>query len=78
VIDIAGTANTTIGLSLEQAPNKSCGKMRKYNDKKKLPAFEGAGKEDYKKKIQHGAWSPSDNLLALAFRNCICLYLAKS
>lgn len=78
VIDIGGASNNTITTNLDQVPNKTCGKLRKYNDKKKLPAFETAGKEDYKKKVQHGAWSPTDNLLALAFRNCICLYLAKN
>jgi len=51
--------------------------VRKYNEKKKLPALDYGAAVDFKKKVEIGHWSPVDNVLALGFRNCIFLYQEK-
>lgn len=53
---------------------KQAGKLRKYQANKKLPALDGQGSIDFKKKIMNGSWHPKENTVALAFRNCIFMY----
>jgi len=57
---------------------KIMGKVRKYNPNKKLPALEGTGAIDFKKKVMTGCWHPKENTVALAFRNCIFLFFDKT
>jgi serine/threonine-protein phosphatase 2A regulatory subunit B len=77
IIDIAGGHNVTISTNFDMKKGKVSAKTRKYNDKKKLPALEGASSIDFKKKVMIGSWSPVENMAALAFRNCIFLYHEK-
>ena len=55
---------------------KTAGKARKYSHKKKLAPLD-SNEIDFKKKVMQGCWSPTENIAALAFRNCIFLYYDK-
>jgi len=80
IIDIAGTYNVTLQTQFDQQRGTINGRVRKYNNKKKLPLFinkptlDKGAPIDFKKKVLIGHWSPVDNLIALGFRNCIFLY----
>lgn len=76
VIDINGGNNVTTQANFDMKPGKVVGKSRKYA-KTKIPALEGAGTIDFKKKILQGTWSPVEHMFALAFRNCIFLFKDK-
>mmetsp|Transcript_19458 Transcript_19458/g.18578 ORF Transcript_19458/g.18578 Transcript_19458/m.18578 type:complete len:100 (-) Transcript_19458:49-348(-) len=78
IIDIQGQNNVTVPALFEAKRGQTIGKARKYTSNKKLPAFEGAGSADYKRKVQLGCWHPDENLIALAFRNCIFLAYEKN
>lgn len=73
VIDIYGNNNVTVTTSFDQKRGKTVGKARKYTSSKKLQAFDGQGSVDFKKKISGGSWHPKENIIGLAFRNCIFL-----
>jgi hypothetical protein len=78
VVDINGDTNTTVQAQFDMKRGKPMGKARKYTANKKLPALDGHGAIDFKKKIINGCWHPKENTIALAFRNCIFLYFDKS
>jgi len=75
IIDIDGNYNSTITCDFNARPGKTTGKNRKYTPHKKLAGLEGD--IDMKKKVMAGCWSPKEQLAALAFRNCIFLYLGR-
>lgn len=74
IIDINAGHNVTIQANFDLKKDKPVGQIRKYNANKKLSALEGHEANDFKKKILAGCWHPTDNLIALAFRNCIFLF----
>lgn len=76
VIDIAGSSNVALATNFEMKRGKTAGVVKKYNNNKKL----APGEEviDFKKKVMNGSWSPKENTVALAFRNCIFLYSDKA
>lgn len=78
IIDINGGSNVTLQTSFDLKKNKVVSQPRKYNTNKKLPALDGQGTIDFKKKVQLGCWHPQDNTVALAFRNCIFLFYEKT
>ena len=78
VIDVNGATNVTIPVSFDAKRGKVIGKARKYGTNKKLMAMEGAGATDFKRKVQFGCWHPTENLMALAFRNCIFMCYEKN
>jgi hypothetical protein len=73
IVDMNGGNNVTIPVNFETKRGKVISKVRKYQTNKKLLPIEGSGAADFKRKIQFGCWHPNENLLALAFRNCIFL-----
>ena len=75
VIDIAGSHNTALPTNFDVRRGKVVGTTKKYNNNKKLPI--GDDSVDFKKKVMNGCWSPKENTVALAFRNCIFLYSDK-
>lgn len=74
VLDISGTTNTAIPTNFDMKRGKNIGVTKKYTNNKKLLPDSTQGTIDFKKKVTQGCWSPKENTLALAFRNCIFLY----
>jgi hypothetical protein len=76
VIDISGTNNTTLTTSFEAKRGKAAGAPRRYQPNKKLmpQTTDTPAPIDFKKKVTQGCWSPKENMVALAFRNCIFMY----
>jgi hypothetical protein len=77
IIDVNGTTNVSIPVNFDAKRGKGIGKARKYGPNKKLVG-EATATADYKRKVQFGCWHPSENLMALAFRNCIFLCYEKN
>ena len=77
IMDVNGQNNVTLQANFDIKKGKIVGKARKYGANKKLPPLEGQGTVDFKKKIISGNWHPTENIMALAFRNCIFLYYDK-
>lgn len=77
IIDIAGSHNVTLKTDFDMKRGKVAAKTRKYTEKKKLPALDANATIDFKKKVTIGSWSPIENTVAVAFRNCIFLYEEK-
>lgn len=75
IADINGTYNVSLATNFEMKRGKNMGITKKYNNNKKLPP--GDETIDFKKKVMSGCWSPKENSVALAFRNCIFLYSDK-
>ena len=73
-MDISGTNNTAVPANFDMKRGKVMGTTKKYTANKKLLPDSTQGAVDFKKKITQGCWSPKENTLALAFRNCIFLY----
>ena len=65
-------------LNFDAKRGKVLGKVRKYQANKKLLPLEGAAAPDFKKKVQLGCWHPTENIVALAFRNCIFMSSEKT
>lgn len=78
VIDLGFGHNNTLDSKFEMKRGKPGGKLRKYAPNRKLPALEGMGSIDFKKKVTAGSWHPKENTVALAFRNCIFMYSDKA
>ena len=76
ILDVAGSHNVTVTTNFDMKRGKVSAKTRKYNEKKKLAPLDTAP-IDFKKKVLVGHWSPIENLVAIAFRNCIFLYQEK-
>lgn len=75
VIDVNGTNNVSMAANFDMKRGKVVGVSKKYNANKRLPPAENVA--DLKKKVMQGCWSPIENIVALAFRNCIFLYSDK-
>lgn len=75
VADISGSYNVSVATNFDMKRGKVMGVTKEYNNHKKLPP--GEETIDFKKKVMNGCWSPKENTLALAFRNCIFLYSDK-
>ena len=75
VIDLHGGHNITMPAHFEVKRGRVLGNARKYGTNfKLLPSTESKNTTpDFKKKVQIGCWSPKDNIVAYAFRNCIFL-----
>lgn len=78
VIDVAGSYNHTLNANFDMKRGKEMGVPRRYNSNKKLTPDPNLGSIDFKKKVTAGCWSPKENTVALAFRNCIFLYTDKA
>lgn len=78
VLDLAATNNLALPANFDSKRGKAIAGPRRYGPNRKLLPVENPEAIDFKKKVMAGCWSPKENTIALAFRNCIFLYSDKT
>jgi hypothetical protein len=77
-LDLAASHNTALPANFDAKRGKQLAPARRYGPNRKLLPAEATDAVDFKKKIMSGCWSPKENTVALAFRNCIFLFSDKA
>jgi serine/threonine-protein phosphatase 2A regulatory subunit B len=78
VLDLAASNNLALPTNFDTKRGKLIAPPRKYGPNRKLLPVEAPEAVDFKKKVMAGCWSPKENTVALAFRNCIFLFSDKA
>lgn len=79
VLDLAATNNLALPTNFDAKRAKVLAPARRYGPNRKLlPTADAPEAIDFKKKVMAGCWSPKENTVALAFRNCIFLFSDKA
>lgn len=78
VLDLGASHNLALPANFDAKRAKILQPARRYGPNKKLMPSETSEPVDFKKKIMAGCWSPKENTVALAYRNCIFLYSDKA